>query len=64
MNKMAPTNTSGRTKTQIVWDAEHDWLKPILIDGLSSPTHSIDCKCMACFDRFYKAQNDGSNDLS
>jgi hypothetical protein len=45
---MLPLNTSGRTKTQIVEEAEQGWLRPMLV---SPEDHTDVCRCMGCFNR-------------
>lgn len=53
-----PVNTSGRSKAQIVFDAEASWLKHNLlnIDG-----HWENCRCMTCWEKFWRNLNDSSN---
>lgn len=44
---MLPVNTSGRTKKQIVEEAEKAWLKP----GLLHEVHDGECRCNKCFQK-------------
>jgi hypothetical protein len=43
-----PVNTSGRTKAQIVAEAEATWMLPHLVTRLEC---DADCRCMKCFHR-------------
>jgi hypothetical protein len=44
--EILPINTSGRTKEQIVAEAEATWLLPTLIGDVA---HGESCRCIACF---------------
>jgi hypothetical protein len=43
-----PLNTSGRSKAQIVDDAERSWLKCAIL----SDEHTAECRCMGCFTKY------------
>ena len=42
-----PVNTSGRTKAQIVQEAEDSWLKPFILEG-NAGKHLEACRCEVC----------------
>ncbi len=60
---MKPVNTTGRTKAQIVAEAEATWLLSNLV-GLE--THDENCRCLRCFhqalDRLARRTEEALND--
>ena len=45
--EVKPVNHTGRSKAQIVSEAEETWLHPYLI-GSVPLVHSVDCRCNVC----------------
>ena len=48
MPSIWPRNTSGRSKAQIVAEAEATWMLSVLIGDI---VHDENCRCLACFHR-------------
>ena len=46
-----PANTSGRSKQQIVAEAEASWLAPLLITSSNETEHLTSCRCNSCFQK-------------
>lgn len=46
MSKIIAVNTTGRTKAQIVAEAEATWLLPHLVGDLGC---GADCRCIKCY---------------
>lgn len=44
-----PRSTSGRSKTQIVAEAEQTWLRPLLITSSDETQHLALCRCHECW---------------
>jgi len=55
-------NVSGRTKAQIVNEAELTWLAPFIISSSNEAEHLDACRCVKCFqrqlDRIIKSQEE------
>lgn len=55
-------STSGRSKQQIVQEAEETWLKPLIITSSNEQEHLASCRCSVCFqralDNLIKSQED------
>ena len=46
--EVKPVNHTGRSKAQIVHDAEETWLHPFIV-GSVPVLHSAECHCTPCF---------------
>ena len=46
-----PVNVSGRSKAQIVKEAEASWLAPLIITTSNEQEHLNSCKCNVCFQK-------------
>ena len=57
--------TSGRTKTEIVQQAEASWLAPLLITSSNESEHLNSCRCHLCWlkmaDKLIKTQEENLN---
>jgi DNA-directed RNA polymerase subunit RPC12/RpoP len=61
--KIMPVNTSGRTKAEIVSNAESTWLRSFIIES-NNHDHLEACRCPECFSKYLDKVVKFSDDIT